>query len=184
MAAYHHLLVHFPLALWTTAALVILIRALSDGAFARGCDRVLAPLLLLGVLTGALAYVVGFLVWPLEAVASSPLARNHVLLGAWTLAYWTLLWVTRWRGGEHVWEGTRRWIVLGLAALGAGLLTITGTLGGHLAGSPTAVSKIVRWLGWEVYTTFYVPNFMLALLVITAVVLAVMGVVGRQRRQA
>lgn len=65
--------------------------------------------------------------------------------------------------------------MLGLAALGAGLLIVTGTLGGHLVGSPTAVSQLLRLFGWEVYTTFYLPSFMLVLLVLAAVLLAVMG---------
>lgn len=181
MGPYHVMLVHFPLALWTTAALVILLRAFSDGPFARSADKVLVPLLLLGVITGALAYIVGLFVWPFTALSASPLGRNHMLLGTWTLAYWALVWVTRARLGEAVWAGINRWIMLGLAALGAGLLTITGTLGGHLVGSPTAVSQVVRLLGWEVYTTFYLPTFMLVLLVLSAIVLAVIGYRERAR---
>lgn len=66
-------------------------------------------------------------------------------------------------------------------ALGGILLTVTGTLGGHLSGSPSAVSQLFRLLGWEVYTTFYVPNFMLALLVIAAATLAAISYVSRAR---
>ncbi|BAU49262.1 heme ABC transporter permease [Sulfurifustis variabilis] len=182
MGAYHAMLVHFPLALWTTAALVIAIRAVSDGTFARAADRVLAPLLLLGAFMGLAAYVVGLLVWPFEAMTSSPLGRNHLLLGTWTLAYWALLWVTRARLGEAVWDGVNRWIMLGLAALGAGLLTITGTLGGHLVGNPTAVSQVLRALGWEVYRTFYLPTFVLVLLVVAAIGFVALGWWGRAER--
>ena len=46
-----------------------------------------------------------------------------------------------------------------LGALGAGLLAITGTLGGHLMSAPTDLSKLLRHLGWEVYTTYHVPDF-------------------------
>jgi hypothetical protein len=46
----------------------------------------------------------------------------------------------------------------GLALLGSVLLGITGTLGGHLVGIYTDVAAVLRWLGWEVYTTFYVPS--------------------------
>jgi YHS domain-containing protein len=66
---------------------------------------------------------------------------------------------------------------------GVGLLSVTGTLGGYLNGSPSAVSDIVRWLGRDVYITFYVPNFVLVLLVITAVDLTAMELMGRQRGQ-
>lgn len=180
MTAYHVMLVHFPIALWTTAALVIAVRGFSDGALAQAADRVLTPLLFLGGLTGAMAFAVGLLVWPIEAVASSPLARNHVLLASWTLAYWILLWMTRWCGGERVWRGLWRWIMLGLALLGMGLQTVTGTLGGYLAGNPSVVSEIVRRLGWEVFTTFYLPDWVLGVVVVSAAVLAGLGVAGRR----
>ncbi|HLD13559.1 MAG TPA: DUF2231 domain-containing protein [Burkholderiales bacterium] len=180
MAPYHHLLVHFPIALWTTAVLVILWRTLSDGALAQAAGRVLTPLLALGVLSGIVAYAIGLSVFPLETLTSSPLGRNHLMSATWTLAYWILILITSWRLGEKVWEGSRRWIMLGLGALGGILLTVTGTLGGHLSGSPSAVSQLFRLLGWEVYTTFYVPGFMLALLVIGAVALAAMGLAGRR----
>jgi len=178
MSAYHIMLVHFPIALWTTATLVIVLRAFSSGPLARAADAVLTPLLFIGAVTGALAVIAGLLVWPIEAVASSPLARNHLLLAAWTLAYWIVLWVTRWRGGERVWDGLWRWIMLGLGLLGAGLQTITGTLGGYLAGNPSAVSEIVRRLGWEVFTTFYLPDWILVLLVISTFVMIALGFAG------
>ena len=180
MSAYHVMLVHFPIALWTTAALIILMRAFSDGSLARAADGALPLLLFLGAVTGALGFAAGLLVWPAEAVASSPLARNHLLLASWSLAYWIVLWLLRWRGGERVWQGIWRWIMLGLAALGIDLQTITGTLGGYLAGNPSAVSEIVRRLGWEVFTTFYLPNWVLVLLVIATVAMIAMGLAGRR----
>lgn len=183
MAAYHHLLVHFPIALWTTAALVILWRALSDAALAQAAGRLLAPLLALSIATGFIAYVMGLLVFPFETITSSPLGRNHLMAATWALAYWMLVLVTSWRLGEAVWIGARRWVMLGLGALGGILLTVTGALGGHLSGSPSAVSQIFRLLGWEVYTTFYVPNFMLALLILSTIVLIGLGAVGHARRR-
>jgi len=88
----------------------------------------------------------------------------------------------RWRGGEQVWQGLWRWIMLGLGVLGVGLQTITGTLGGYLAGNPSMVSEIVRRLGWEVFTTFYLPNWVLAAAVISAVVLVALGMAGVRAR--
>jgi hypothetical protein len=181
MAAYHHLTVHFPIALWTTATLVILLRAFSEGPVAQAGARALTPLLALSVLTGVIAYGAGLFVFPLETLTSSPLGRNHLMAATWSLAYWTLLLVTSWRLGDKVWVGARRWIILGLAALGAILLTITGSLGGHLSGSPSTVSQLFRLLGWEVYTTFYVPNAMLAFLVLAAAALVLLGYGGSRR---
>jgi len=181
MAAYHVVLVHFPIALWMTATLAILIRAFSDGPLAKAIDRALVPLLTLGLIAGVAAYLVGLLVWPWEALSSTPLGRNHMLLATWTVAYWALLLVTRWIQGEAIWEGVTRWIMAGLAVLGSILLGITGTLGGHLIGVYTEVVDVLRFFGWEVYTTFYVPNLTLVAIVVGAVLLAAMGLWGARR---
>lgn len=183
MAAYHIVLVHFPIALWTTAALAILVRAFSQSAFAKACDRALVPLLVLSVIMGAFAYIVGLNVWPLETLTATPLGRNHMLAASWSLAYWIVVTVVRWRAGEAVWEGVGRWVMLGLAGLGAGLLTVTGTLGGHLTGTATAVSQVLRFLGWEVYTTYYVPDMTLIVIGVAIAALVAIGVV-RPRRTA
>jgi hypothetical protein len=181
MAAYHVVLVHFPIALWMTATLAIVWRAISDGPLAKAVDRALVPLLTLGLIAGVTAYLVGTQVWPWEAISSSPLGRNHMLLATWTTAYWALLLVTRWIHGEAVWDGVMRWVMAGLAILGSVLLGITGTLGGHLVGIYTEVSEVLRFFGWEVYTTYYVPNVTLAAIVVAAILLMAIGIVARRR---
>lgn len=184
MAAYHVVLVHFPIALWMTATLAIVLRAISDGPLAKAVDRALVPLLTLGLIAGVIAFAVGTQVWPWEALSSTPLGRNHLLLATWTTTYWGLLLATRWIQGEAVWNGVMRWVMAGLAILGSGLLGITGTLGGHLVGIYTPVSDALRPLGWEVYTTFYVPNSTLATIGVIAVLLVGLGLWGRATRTA
>ncbi|MBZ0149294.1 MAG: hypothetical protein K8F62_17385 [Pseudorhodoplanes sp.] len=179
MAAYHIVLVHFPIALWMTATLAIVWRAVSAGPVAIAIDRALVPLLVLGLISGLVAFSVGLMVWPWETISSTPLGRNHMLIAAWTVAYWTLLLATRWIHGEAVWEGVTCWIMAGLALLGSALLGVAGTLGGHLAGIYTEVSEVLRFLGWEVYTTFYVPNETLAALVVVALLMVGLGFWGR-----
>lgn len=180
MAPYHVVLIHFPIALWMTATLAILFRALSDSALAKAVDRALVPLLTLGLISGVVAFAIGLLVWPWETISSTPLGRNHVLLASWTVAYWTLLLVTRWLRGEAVWKGASRWVMAGLALLGSLLLGITGTLGGHLVGIYTEVSQVLRLLGWEVFTTFYVPNVTLAVIGLIALLLFGLGLWARR----
>ncbi|MFN3656621.1 MAG: hypothetical protein ACK4UO_05120 [Pseudolabrys sp.] len=184
MAAYHVVLVHFPIALWMTATLAILWRAVSDGALAKAIDRALVPLLTIGLLSGIAAYLVGLLVWPWETVSSTPMGRNHMLLATWTTAYWALLLATRWIQGEAVWEGIMRWVMAGLALLGSALLGITGTLGGHLVGIYTQVSDALRPLGWEVYTTFYVPMFTVAAIAAVTLLLIGLGIWGRAQQRS
>jgi hypothetical protein len=184
MAAYHVVLVHFPIALWMTATLAILWRAFSDGALARAIDSALVPLLTIGLLSGLAAFAVGLMVWPWETVSATPMGRNHMLLAAWTVAYWALLLATRWLQGAAVWNGMMRWVMAGLAILGSVLLGITGTLGGHLVGIYTQVSDALRPLGWEVYTTFYVPTYTLAAIGVVTVLLIGLGLWGRNERSA
>jgi hypothetical protein len=184
MAAYHVVLVHFPIALWMTATLAILWRALSDGPLAKAIDRALVPLLSIGLISGVVAFGVGLMVWPWETVSSTPMGRNHMLLASWTVAYWALLLVTRWLQGEAVWDGAMRWVMAGLALLGSVLLAITGTLGGHLVGIYTQVSDALRPLGWEVYTTFYVPTLTLAAIGAVTLLLVGLGLWGRTARSA
>ncbi|MBL8662834.1 MAG: hypothetical protein JNM29_08410 [Candidatus Odyssella sp.] len=181
MAAYHVVLVHFPIALWMTAGLAIVFRAISEGPVAKAVDRALVPFLAIGFVSGIAAYAVGLLVWPWESLSSSPLGRNHMLLATWTLAYWGLILVTRWMQGEAVWNGFMRWVMAGLAILGNVLLGITGTLGGHLIGIHTEVSQALRVLGWEVYTTFYVPDTTLIAICVASVVLLAAGLLGARR---
>jgi hypothetical protein len=157
--------VHFPIALWMTATLAILWRVVSDGPLAQAIDRALVPLLTIGLVFGVAAYVVGLMVWPWETISSTPLGRNHMLLATWTVAYWALLLATRWLQGEAVWNGIMRWVMGGLAILGSVLLGITG-------------------LGWEVYTTFYVPTVTLVALAVAALLLAGIGLWGRTVRGA
>jgi hypothetical protein len=184
MAPYHVVLVHFPIALWMTATLAILLRASSDGALAKAVDRALVPLLSIALVFGVVAFTIGLLVWPWETISSTPLGRNHMLLASWTVAFWAIVLFVRWRRGEAVWEGMTRWIMAGLALLGSVLLGITGTLGGHLVGIYTEVSAGLRLLGWEVFTTYYVPDMTLAILGVIAVLLLALGWWNRSKPQA
>lgn len=173
MAAYHAVLVHFPIALWMTATLAILLRAFSDGALAKAVDRALVPLLAIALVSGVAAFTVGLMVWPWETISATPIGRNHALLASWTVAYWALLLATRWLRGEAVWNGSSRWVMAGLALLGSFLLGVTGTLGGHLVGIYTELSAALRLLGWEVFTTFYLPDA--TLIVIGVITLLLLG---------
>ncbi len=181
MAAYHVVLVHFPIALWMTATLAILWRAASNGPVALAIDRALVPLLSIGLVSGLLAMAVGLMVWPWDAVSTSPMGRNHILLAVWTTAYWILMLATRCVQGEGLWTGPGRWVMAVLAVLGSVLLGIAGTLGGHLAGIYTDLSKVLRSLGWEVHRTFYVPNStLIALIAATVALLAIAWVASRR----
>lgn len=180
MAPYHVLMVHFPIALWMTATLAILWRTVSDGPLAHAIERALVPLLSISLVFGMVAFSIGLMVWPWETISASAIGRNHVLVASWTVAYWAIVLFVCWRHGAAVWTGMMRWVMAVLALLGSLLLGITGTLGGHLVGIYTAWSDGLRLLGWEVYTTFYVPDLTLVALAVLALLL--LGIGWRSRK--
>ena len=185
MGPYHAIMVHFPVALWTVAAGIIIFRGFSEGSLARAFDRVLVSLLFIGVATGLVAYVLGQLVWSPDTLQATPLGRNHMMAATWSLFYWAAVLFLRWRTGERAWEGAiNRLIMVVLGTLGAGLLAITGTLGGHLHGAPAYLSEILRMLGFDVYQTYYVPNGVLAVLAIVIVAMPALAIAAGRKHAA
>jgi len=180
MAVYHVLLVHFPIALWMIAYLFIFLRAFSDAELITYLEKLIWPLILLGSLIGAAAFVLGTQIFPWSAITQSPLGRNHIMLATWTLAYWSVMGVLGFRLRHHLFDGVQRWITLVLASIGALVVVITGTLGGSLTGTPSLVTKSLSLVGWNVYTTFYLPNWVIALYVAGAVLLIALGYIGRK----
>jgi hypothetical protein len=91
----------------------------------------------------------------------------------------------RWRAGEAVWESrTNRLVMAIVGVLGASLLAITGTLGGHLHGAPAYLSELLRLVGFDVYTTFYVPNWVLVLLAGATVAMPILALAATRARPA
>ncbi len=184
MAAYHVVLVHFPIALWLSSALLIFLRVISDGPLGQAADRALPLFLVLGVVFGAVTYLVGLNVWDWQALSSSPMGRNHMLTASWSLAYFTLLAITRLMQGDALWHGFPRLVMLVLSGVGVVLVGVTGTLGGHLIGVYTEVGQVLRLLGWEIYTTYYVPNLTVGLLIVVGVAMAVLGLMAGRKTAA
>ncbi len=169
MSAYHAIAAHFPIALLVTAFLIIVMRTFSDGPLAQRFATALSPVMSLGLLGGMAAFVIGLNIWSWEAATQSPLARNHILMAVWSLAYWAGLWFIHRQYAEKLWQGSQRYTTLLMAVIGAALVSITGTLGGSLAGNPSTLPALLRTLGWDVNTTFYLPDYVLLLIVLTSI---------------
>lgn len=182
MAVYHILVVHFPIALWLTAALFIFFRVFSNSELAVRLQKAVWPLILLGSLAGAVAYGLGLSIYPISAITQSPLGRNHIMLANWTLSYWTVMGVLGYRYRRFLFDGAQRWATFVLTLIGTAVVTITGTLGGSLTGTPSLVTKSLGKIGWDVYMTFYLPNWMLVVYVLGAILLVALGVWGHQSR--
>tara|TARA_R110002096_G_scaffold405512_1_gene603578 strand:- start:351 stop:1106 length:756 start_codon:yes stop_codon:yes gene_type:complete len=181
-SVYHILVAHFPVALWITAYLFILIRTFSDSEFAVRLQKAIWPVAALGTVAGFVTYGLGLTIYQWSAITESPLGRNHIMLATWTLSYWTVMSILGYRFRRHLFEGAQRWVTFSLATIGAIVITITGTLGGSLTGTPSLVTKSLSWIGWNVYMTFYLPTWMLVVFFAGAALLIVIGVMGSKRR--
>ncbi len=185
MGPYHAIMVHFPVAFWTVAAGAIIFRSLSDRPLARAFDRVLIACLVVGESAGLVAYVLGQLVWPPDTLQATPLGRNHMMSATWSLFFFGSVLFLRWRAGEEVWDGpVNRVIMLLLGSLGAVLLAITGTLGGHLHGAPARLSDLLKMIGLNVYETFYLPTWMLVVVAVVIMALLALGTAATRRPAA
>jgi hypothetical protein len=74
-------------------------------------------------------------------------------------------------------------VIAGLAGIGVVFVGITGTLGGHLVSNYTEVGQVLRLLGWEIYSTFYVPYLTLAVILFVSVAMIALAVWSRSPRQ-
>lgn len=147
-------------------------------------DRALPVFLTLGMIAGAVAYALGLLIFPWETLSSTPMGRNHMLLASWSLAFYTLLAVIRYLHGGELWSGLSRWVMVVLAGIGVVLVGITGTLGGHLVGNYTEIGQVLRRLGWEIYSTYYLPDLTLLIIAAVSVILVALGFFGRGKVRA
>jgi hypothetical protein len=182
MAPYHHMMAHFPIALLGLAFLMILLRGVTASELGRRLDSdVMIPCLLLGVLGGFGALISGLLIWPAEGSLTSTMGRNKIIIASWMIAVWSIVLFLRWRGGDKIWDGPGRYGMLALGGFGAILLATTGTLGGHLLGSPSRFSGFLHQFGWSVYQTYFAPNWVLLVMVAVGIAgIAVGATAGRK----
>ncbi|MCC5902584.1 MAG: hypothetical protein JJT87_11745 [Halomonas sp.] len=181
MNGTHAMLSHFPVGFWALATLMILVGAMMTGRLAALCRAALLPILVLSLLGALAAIAIGLIVWPMAANLASPLTRNHMLMAFWSMGIFTMITVLVWRAGEAAFDGARRWALVILALTGALMFASAGTLGGHLVGASTAFSDVLGLMGWEVYTTFYSPLWVIAVMVIIGIALGALGLMGQRK---
>ncbi len=181
MGAYHAVASHFPIGVLIVATLMILLRAVSTSTYALAVDRVLPAALLIGLVGGVITFMIGLSIWNWESVARSPMARNHLMMSAWALGVYGVVYAVRQINGTGVWDGFGRVFMVVGAVVGAAILSISGTTGGYLAGGSTALSVLLEALGWNVFDTYYLPAWAVYVLGGTGILIAAIAVVGRRK---
>lgn len=180
MAPYHHIAVHFPVAILGLAFLLLALRGLTRNQWVGRMEELaFVPLLSLGLAGAVAALVTGLTIWPLEAALTSTMGRNKILMASWLVATWSVVLMLRALAGQAIWNGSGRIVMLGLGIFGAFLLGTTGSLGGHLLGAISRFSDLLHQFGWSVYQTFYAPDPVLAVMVAVGAAAILVGLFAR-----
>jgi len=101
-----------------------------------------------GIIGLVLSAIVGFYIWPIDFLTSSPLGMSKVMFSVFAMELWLVFVFARSRYGENLWKNT------GAAALYAGLgivgflfVLVAGSFGGHMALMGSVLDPIYALLG-------------------------------------
>lgn len=122
----------------------------------------------------------GFAIHPLQASLNSPIIRNKISSGLLLIATYGVFLFIRHRVGPRLWNNDLLAAFATFMAL-AGLHwnVVTNSIGGSVAGLPSGYENIVRASGVETHLTYYLPTWVLGVMVIIS---AAMIVIARTDR--
>lgn len=152
--AFHNMLVHLGMGvLVAVVALAVvtwfLARRGQRPELFRQLDTTLYVMLFVGLL-GIPAAVAGILVdypeW--TALLASPLVRIKALLSMLLFEVFLMMYYMRWKHGVALWQRqSLAAYFVGLSLVGAGLVSVVGSIGGFLAIRETALEGILQLFG-------------------------------------
>jgi len=115
------------------------------------------------------AIATGFLIWPLEAVLNSALLKNKLTLITIQVLVWGTFLAHRFRNGPRLWNNH---ILSGFSMLLVllGFITnlLVNSIGGEVAGNGSGFERLIQLFGIETRFTFYLPAWLLAVIVALA----------------
>jgi hypothetical protein len=101
-----------------------------------------------GVIGLVVSSVVGFYVWPAEALTSSPLGLTKVMFAIFATELWGLFVVIRSKYGEDLWKnGGLATVYVCTGFAGFFFMVLTGSFGGHMAGKGSVLDPVYELLG-------------------------------------
>jgi len=131
--------------------------------------------------------VVGFYVWPVEALMNSSLGLSKVMFSIFATELWILFVVIRSRYGEDLWKNSElATIYVCTGFVGFFFIVLTGSFGGHMAGKGSVLDPVYGLLGVNPEAFWIIGLDMVPLLITVAFVeiVTVFAVFLRLRWQA
>jgi hypothetical protein len=119
-----------------------------------------AYLAVIGAVVGIIvSAIVGFFIWTIDFLASSPLGMSKVMFSVFAIAPLIVFIFIRSKSGENLWKsGSLSALYAGLGILGFIFAVIAGSLGGHMALKGSILDPIYALLGIDP-VTFGVTGF-------------------------
>jgi hypothetical protein len=129
------------------------------GRVARYTDPT-AYLAVIGAVVGIIvSAIVGFFIWTIDFLASSPLGMSKVMFSVFAIAPLIVFIFIRSKSGENLWKSdSLSALYAGLGILGFIFAVIAGSLGGHMALKGSILDPIYALLGIDP-VTFGVTGF-------------------------
>lgn len=140
-----------------------------------------------GVFGLVISSVVGFYVWPVKTLTSSPLGLNKIMLSIFATVLWILFVAIRSKYGRDLWKYSGLAIIYVCTGFsGFFFMVLTGSFGGHMAGKGSVLDPVYGLLGVDPEGFWIIGFDMVPILIAVAFIeiVAVFAVFLRYRWQA
>ncbi|NJD78560.1 MAG: hypothetical protein FIB08_15950 [Candidatus Methanoperedens sp.] len=93
--------------------------------------------------------------WPKEALLASPLVLNKILFTEFAIVFWTIFLLIRWKYGADLWKSLKlKTLYVSMATGGFLSITLTGSMGGHLAKNESLLDLFLHRAGINTHAVF------------------------------
>jgi hypothetical protein len=129
-----------------------------------------------GVVGLVASSIVGYYVWPAEALLDRPLALNKIMFAIFATELWIIFLAIRGKYGENLWKHNGLAATYTLTGLAGFFFTIlTGSMGGHMAGKGSVLDPIYEFVGISPETPWFIgKEMMYPAIFITAIVVIIL----------
>lgn len=101
-----------------------------------------------GVIGLIASAIVGFYVWPIEAITTSAVGLSKVMFSVFATELWIVFVFIRSKYGENLWKNRGMAAVYASSGIfGFLFMVLTGSFGGHMAGKGSVLDPVYALLG-------------------------------------
>ncbi len=123
--------------------------------------------------------------WPKEVLLASPLVLNKILFTGYAAVFWTIFLLIRWNYGADLWKHFKLKVLYVSMALGGFLsITLTGSMGGHLANNESLLDMFLHKSGINTHVAFTLTTTWIVWILGFVFLILIVSILLRKRYQA